>query len=103
MAVLVIVLLALVAALAAALYVAVRRLVDARRPDTWLDGVTSERILVHTVESQTIDGTLLSAGADGLVLVAARFAHTDQPVTFAGDLWVPRDKIRVVQRPGVAG
>lgn len=70
-----------------------------REPKGWLDKVSGERVLVHTVDNQTIEGALISVLRDGLVLRAPRLI-ADEAVNVAGDVFVPRPKVALVQRLG---
>lgn len=74
-------------------------LVLRREPKGWLDKISGERVLVHTVDNQTIEGALISVLRDGIVLRAPRLID-DQPVNVAGDVFVPRQKVALVQRIG---
>jgi hypothetical protein len=73
---------------------------DGRRPDEqldWLDRVTGEQVIVHLVDDQTVKGALVDVHRDGLVLRAAQLIA--QPaVDIAGDVFVPRDKVLMLQR-----
>ncbi len=66
----------------------------------WLMRRRSERLLVHTTDGQSIEGLLRETGPDGLVLASPRLVDSD--VTLAGDLFVPKAKVLMIQRPGSA-
>ncbi|MDZ7732211.1 MAG: hypothetical protein U5R31_03085 [Acidimicrobiia bacterium] len=68
------------------------------RRGTWLDRVVTARVIVHTTDGSSIEGLVRECAADGLVLGAARLL--DHDVDVSGDLWVPRPKVAMVQRPG---
>jgi len=68
-----------------------------RRKRRWIDRALRRRVLVHTSEDQTIDGVLMAATPDGVVLANAKFHEPD--VGFAGEVWVPREKVRFLQLP----
>lgn len=67
----------------------------------WLARVRGERVLVHTIHDQTLEGSLVEVLRDGLVLKAPRMID-DAPVAIAGDVFVPREKVALVQRLGGA-
>lgn len=67
----------------------------------WLVRRRSERLIVHTTDGQTIDGTLRDVGPDGLVLLAPRLVDAD--VALAGDVFIPKAKVLMVQRPSAGG
>jgi hypothetical protein len=64
----------------------------------WLESVSGERLLVHTVDNQTIEGVLFAVLRDGLLLKAPRIVD-DVTVNVSGEVWVPREKVALVQRP----
>ena len=72
-------------------------LIPGRRRRGWLDRHTAERVIVHTTEDQTLDGLLREVTRDGLVL--ATVTLVDHAVDVAGDVWVPREKVAMIQRP----
>lgn len=94
-----VVLLAVVGGLAATV---VRQRFASSGDASWLDRVMGERVLVHTTDNQTIDGSLMAVQLDGLILRAATL-HTDQPIPLSGELFVPRAKVSLVQRVGAGG
>jgi hypothetical protein len=88
-----------IVALSAVIVALVAVIIVSRRPKSWLDRVTGERVLVHTVDSQTIEGSLFAVLSDGVLLKAPRLME-DQPLNIAGEVFIPRAKIAMVQRPG---
>lgn len=64
----------------------------------WLKEQTRSRVVVYTTESQVLDGVLHTVARDGIVLLDAN-VRSDGDVTLAGFVYVPRDKVRVVQVP----
>lgn len=52
---------------------------------------------VHTTDDQTIEGTLVADGTDGLVLTAATLHDADGPVPMAGEVFIPRGRVSFVQ------
>jgi hypothetical protein len=73
-------------------------LVFARRPG-WLARSTRHRVLVHTVDGQTIDGQLARVDRDGLVLSPAEWESVD----VGGEVFVPRERVGWCQRPPQRG
>jgi hypothetical protein len=65
-------------------------------PDGWLDQVTYRRVFVHTLADKTYEGILRATFTDGVVLVAARLVDKND-VDLAGEIFIPRDQIQVVQ------
>ena len=51
---------------------------------------------VHTKDDQTLEGLLVLASVDGLVLWSATLVDK-QPVSLAGEVFVPRENVRFVQ------
>jgi hypothetical protein len=66
------------------------------RRSGWLEQATSRRLVVHTSDDRSIEGTVAQVGDDGLVLRAARLLGP-KPVDMAGDVWVPRGRVLFVQ------
>lgn len=67
-----------------------------RTPEpSWLQQATRRRILVQTAAGETVDGLLVAADEHGLTLEPAKVEDRD----VAGQVWVPRDGVRWVQRP----
>ncbi|MCU4184015.1 hypothetical protein K6U06_06560 [Acidiferrimicrobium sp. IK] len=65
-------------------------------PADWLARATSRRLVVHTSDDRSIEGTVASVGADGVVLSAARLLGAKE-IDMAGDVWIPRSKVVFVQ------
>lgn len=64
----------------------------------YLRTLRDRTVLVHAGE-RTIEGVIVQDAADGLVMRAAKL-HTDgQVVGMAGDVFVPRDTLVLVQVP----
>lgn len=94
-------LLAILIALIIALFVTGSAYLDRRREEggrTWLEEATRTRVLVNTIDGQTIEGSLVRADADGIVVDAAR--HADAQQTIAGVAFIPRERVSWVQQPG---
>jgi hypothetical protein len=69
-----------------------------RRPDRWLAQRTTRRVVLHTTDSQSIDGLLMTVAPDGIVLSNAIYLdNSAEPVQMGGEIWVPRDKVAMVQ------
>lgn len=68
------------------------------RHRSWLHRAVAERVVVHTSDDTSIEGLVREHSADGLVLAAARMV--DHDVTLAGEVWVPRRKVVMIQRGG---
>lgn len=68
---------------------------DAIPNDGWLAQHLTRRVVVHTTDDLSLEGTLRIQSTDGLVLVAVRML--EQNVELGGDVWVPRHKIAFVQ------
>lgn len=68
----------------------------------WLESVIARRITVHTSTNASIEGSLASTTADGLLLKAARMlGGTDGKGTpMAGDVFIPRTNVAFVQLDG---
>jgi hypothetical protein len=62
----------------------------------WLKARTRERVIVYTTEDQVLDGCLSFCATDGLVLIDTR-VRSDNDVHLPGDIYVPREKIRIIQ------
>ena len=93
-----VVLLAVLAVLAVvALAVAVVAVVWSRAPRRWVDSVERSEVLVHT-RSATYRGLLAGVYPDGLLLAAAE--HVDGAVKLAGDVFIPRGEVYMIQRGG---
>lgn len=65
---------------------------------TWLDRVMRKRIIVHTRQDQSIEGTLMEQTEDGLILRAAKLLLPDGKATsMAGECFVPRENVAFAQ------
>lgn len=65
--------------------------------DNWLEKAIHRRIIVHTVAGSSIEGTITVAADDGLVLWAARMLADPKPVDLAGEVFIPREQVLIVQ------
>lgn len=63
--------------------------------DGWLAQHLTRRIVVHTTDDLSLEGTLRLQSTDGVVLVAVRLLEDN--VELGGDVWVPRQKVAFVQ------
>lgn len=67
-------------------------------PTGWLDRVLKKQIVVHTVQDQSIEGVLMEATVDGVILRAARLLDSGgKGTSMAGEVWVPRTNIAFAQ------
>lgn len=62
----------------------------------WLKRQTQQRAVIYTNDGDAIDGLLVNVARDGAVLFDAR-VRTDDNVRLAGEVFVPREKVRFVQ------
>lgn len=69
----------------------------------WLDEQLTRELVVHTVDNQTVRGLLDRVSPDGVVLAAARYLGPEGEIDLAGELFVPRAKVRFIQRLGQRG
>lgn len=64
----------------------------------WLRRQLAHSVLVHTTTDQSIAGVLEEVARDGLILRAARFLDSsDAEIPLAGETFIPREKIALVQ------
>ena len=67
-------------------------------PVLWLDRVLKKKVVIHTVQDQSIEGVLMEATDDGVILRAARLLGSGGVSTsMAGEVWVPRASIAFAQ------
>lgn len=67
-------------------------------PVKWLESVLRKRIIVHTRDNQSVDGSLVSTMDDGFVLRAARLLNQGAPATtMAGEVFIPRENVAFAQ------
>ena len=68
------------------------------RRQSWLDQVMRKRIIVHTRDDQSIDGTLWEQTSDGVILRAAQLLNpSGSPTVMPGEVWVPRENVLFAQ------
>ena len=65
-------------------------------PTEWLKAITHSACVVHTKDGNTYQGLLAAVFNDGVLLKSA--THIDAQVQLAGDVFVPRAMIAMVQR-----
>lgn len=73
-----------------------------RRPadePTWYAAKTGRQILVHTTEDASIEGVLMQVSPDGLMLMAVRYLSETGAPNLAGEVFIPREKVVLVQAP----
>jgi hypothetical protein len=69
---------------------------------SWLKQKLAVDVVVHTTDSSSIRGLLEDTARDGVVLRAARYLEGGSGVPLGGELFIPREKILMVQvDPGV--
>lgn len=69
--------------------------------DSWLDAVTFERVLVFTIDGDTVRGVVTEVFCDGIQLQDAQMLRAnDNAVPFAGEVFISQSKIKFVQKPG---
>lgn len=71
-------------------------------PANWLEAQITRRVLVQVNagpgEADSIEGVISLVSPDGLVLVSAVFHDAaGVKVPMAGEVWLPRPKVRLVQ------
>lgn len=68
---------------------------------SWVDEVTFDRVLVFTRDDDTVAGVITDVFCDGIQLEDAQLLRANEnPVPFAGQVFISRSNIRFVQRPG---
>lgn len=72
------------------------------RDANWLDGQITRRVLVQVNAEHgapdSIEGVVSLVCPDGIVLVNAVYLDAEtRRVSMAGDVWLPRPKVRIVQ------
>ena len=90
----------LIVALAAALYElyeARGRL--ARHDRSWWEQRKTEVLMIHLADESTIQGVVLEIGPDGVLLGAPEYLGEERRVELAGEVWIPREQIVMVQVP----
>lgn len=65
---------------------------------TWLESVLKKRIIVHTRQDQSIEGTLMEQTADGIIMRASSLLGSDGKRTpMAGEVFIPRENVAFAQ------
>lgn len=64
----------------------------------WVEKKRRRQLLVHTTTDQTLRGVLLEESPDGLVLAGVEYLG-EKALTMAGQVFVPREKIAMIQLP----
>ncbi len=67
---------------------------------SWLRTRLRRNVYVHTTQSTTIRGVLQTVGGDGVVLSAAVFLESADPVPMAGDVFIPKANVAFIQIEG---
>ena len=68
----------------------------------WVKKHQLQRVLVHTVGNETIDGLLLGEEPGAIILVQSSFVDSSDsagPVPMAGEVYVPRGRVAFIQKP----
>lgn len=70
-------------------------------PRAFLPTVIGRVVFVHTSDDQTYEGVLTEEHTDGLVLHVAKLhtSNADNPVPMAGQVFIPRANLRLLQLP----
>jgi hypothetical protein len=62
----------------------------------WLEGAVRRRLLFHLTDDRSVEGVMTLAAVDGVVLWAAKLKGSPE-VDLAGEVFIPREKILLVQ------
>lgn len=74
-----------------------RQLAEAE-PTDWLEAVMTKRILVHTKDGISIEGSLVAQMDDGIVLRAAKLIDApDRTTALLGEVWIPSSNLAFAQ------
>lgn len=69
-----------------------------RSKNRWLERVLRRRVVVHTKDDMSFDGSLWETTDDGLILRAAQLLNTNgAPTALPGEVFVPRPNVSFVQ------
>lgn len=65
----------------------------------WLERTLRKRIVLHTLDDKSIEGTLWEQTSDGVILRAAvlKGENTAPDVSMAGEVFVPRANVAFAQ------
>lgn len=64
----------------------------------WLARSIRRRVIVHTTDDRSVEGVLVAHDRAGVALASAAYLDAGPaPLALAGDLWLPRDRVRFVQ------
>jgi len=63
---------------------------------SWLKSKVRNRAIVYTLDDHIYEGWLMEAAGDGVVLTDTRAQH-DGGIELAGDVFVPRTNVRLIQ------
>lgn len=65
----------------------------------WLSRVMKRKIILHTKDSQSIEGVLWEQSRDGVILRAAKLlGEKGMSTSMAGEVFVPRENVAFAQR-----
>lgn len=64
----------------------------------WFSKVLKKKVIVHTKDSQSIEGVLMDQSADGLILRASSLlGEGGRKTSMAGETFVPRENVAFAQ------
>ena len=63
----------------------------------WLRRQLASDVVIHTTDDITVRGFLEEVGRDGVILRAARYLEGQGAIPLGGELFIPREKVRMVQ------
>lgn len=69
---------------------------DERPLDDWLSALSCPRMVVHTNDERSIEGTVMRVTGDGLLLRAAKLIGKPT-VPLGGEVFIPRERVLFVQ------
>lgn len=69
----------------------------------WLRRQTRRPVLVSTTDGFTLDGLLETDAKDGVVLRAAMLLGEGDPAPMEGEVFVPRERVSMIQFPAGRG
>jgi hypothetical protein len=68
---------------------------------SWLHALMATQVIVHTTDDRSIEGLLVMESTKGIILRNAKLLDEGRaPVPMAGETWLPKESIFIVQVPG---
>lgn len=68
---------------------------------SWLKSVTARKMIVHQLNDASIEGLLVGTYQDGLLLRSAALLNSGStPTTMAGEVFIPREQVALIQIDG---